>query len=211
MSHYSRRMRRAQGPTLYPSRISRHLLLSKASYALWRSINITYRTSFTIAANFKTWALALVLSEYLTSVALLKKSMAIPHQLYSWPFPWMTTPRLLRSTPHWLLEVFYSVAEARAGSPLAVKSRGISRALWRRFHLWLVIRKYLWFWLFTIIISKYITTNPVTMFTFMWVCPLQGPHTTYSKDQESLLIWQSDPNLLLNTEQELAFTNTSLI
>ena len=40
----------ARGPTSYPSRISRHLDRSKASYALCRSRKIMYRT-FTLKAN----------------------------------------------------------------------------------------------------------------------------------------------------------------
>ena len=43
--HYVWRSLLAQGPTLYPSRISRHLDLSKSSYTLCRSRKITYRTS----------------------------------------------------------------------------------------------------------------------------------------------------------------------
>ena len=48
---YIWKSRRAKRPTLYPSKISRHLDLSKASYALCRSSNINYSTSFIKAAN----------------------------------------------------------------------------------------------------------------------------------------------------------------
>ena len=49
---YSHRLR-AQGPTPYPSRISRHISLSNASYALCRSRKIACRTSSCMDVNWR--------------------------------------------------------------------------------------------------------------------------------------------------------------
>ena len=51
LHHYVQRNWKAQGTTLYPSRIYRHLDLYMASHALCRSIHITYRTSSFKADN----------------------------------------------------------------------------------------------------------------------------------------------------------------
>ena len=50
-SQYVRRMQRNRGPMPYPYRIYGHMSLSKKSYALCRSRNITYKTSSLMAAN----------------------------------------------------------------------------------------------------------------------------------------------------------------
>ena len=51
LPQYVLRSHLALVPTPHPSKITRHLDLSKASYALCRSRNITYRTSSFIAAS----------------------------------------------------------------------------------------------------------------------------------------------------------------